>query len=90
MVNSTYNPSTADEQTTTAVITTINQVVTTIAPTTTAEVDSDPNCRKLIQYLFYASILPVFDLVKIFLVVFGFVCRHALWIKILQVKLKFQ
>ena len=49
MVNSTTNPSTADEQTTTAIITTINQIVTTIAPTTTAEVDSDPNCRKLIQ-----------------------------------------
>ena len=62
MVNSTYNPSTTDEQTTTAVITTINQVVTTIAPTTTAEVDSDPNCRKLIQYIFYASIFSVFDL----------------------------
>ena len=47
MVNSTTNPSTVDEQTTTAIITTINQIVTTIAPTTTAEVDSDPNCRKL-------------------------------------------
>ena len=49
MVNSTTNPSTVDEQTTTAIITTINQIVTTIAPTTTAEVDSDPNCRKLIH-----------------------------------------
>ena len=80
MVNSTTNPSTVDEQTTTAIITTINQIVTTIAPTTTAEVDSDPNCRKLIQDHFTRHFSKLFwqslDSFKVFLMVHAYTCKY--------------